>query len=164
MRQEWMDNNKLARPNQNDLLDKTKEELLHDLLHPEEIYMKPKKPEYEIVKESYEKSVPLLKSTYNEAARFNLEPNYVDFQMYNTEKNDKQKQAKKHLDYVKTFYDKFSDILIKNSPEYWKLLLFDLFRKILDCKLQSNEDLSHELNTLIPNEDQPIKYLVTFRN
>ena len=36
--------------------------------------------------------------------------------MYNTEKNDKQKMAKKHIDYVKTFYDKFGDILTKQSP------------------------------------------------
>lgn len=124
--------------------------------------MKPKKPEYEIVKEPYGKNNPLLKY-YNDAAKFNLEPNYVDFQMYCPEKNDKQKMAKKHIDYVKTFYDKFGEILIKQSPEYWKLLLFDLFRRILECKESSNEELSHQLNTLLPGEELAIKYLVTFR-
>ena len=83
--------------------------------------------------------------------------------MYCIEKNEKQKMAKKHIDYVKTFYEKFGDILAKLSPEYWKLLLFDLFRKILDHKEDSNDDLAHQLNTLMPNEEQAIKYLVTFR-
>ena len=59
--------------------------------------------------------------------------------MYNEETNEKQKQAKKHIDYVKTFHEKFGDILVKQSPEFWKLLLFDLFKKLLEHKEKTNE-------------------------
>lgn len=37
----------------------------------------------------------------------------------------------KHIDHVKTFYDKFGEILVKESPEFWKLLLFDILKKIV---------------------------------
>jgi hypothetical protein len=71
--------------NANDPLDSLKEEYLNSLLHPEEIYLHPRKPSYEITKEPYGKNHPLLK-TYQDAATFNLQPNIVDFQMYSEEK------------------------------------------------------------------------------
>lgn len=38
------------------------------------------------------------------------------------------------MDYVKTFYDKFGEILHEQSPDFWKLLLFDLLKKVLSGK------------------------------
>lgn len=91
-----------------------------------------------------------------------MKKNIVDFELYTEEKAKKQQLVRKHIDYVKTFHEKFGEILEKASPEFWKLLLFDLLKKLVEFKELSNEDLSHQLNTLIQDE-QAIKYLVTFR-
>lgn len=99
---------------------------------------------------------------YEDAAKYNLQKNVVDFQLYSEEKTNKQKEVRKHIDYVKTFHDKFGEILEKKSPEFWKLLLFDLLKKIVECKDMPDEELSHQLNTLV-QDDSAIKYLVTFR-
>lgn len=83
--------------------------------------------------------------------------------MYSEEKNQKQKEAKKHIDYVKTFYEKFGEILQEQSPEHWKLLLFDVLNRVLEFKGKDEEDLSNALNILLPNQDKAIRYLVNFR-
>lgn len=63
--------------------------------------------------------------------------------MYTEQKTKNEKMAKKHQDYVKTFYDKFGEALHEKSPEHWKLLLYDILNKILECKEKSNESLEH---------------------
>lgn len=41
-------------------------------------------------------------------------------------------------------------------------MLFDLLKKIVECKHMPDEELAHQLNTLV-QDDSAIKYLVTFR-
>ena len=38
-REKWLEEKKFMKTNEHDLLEKTKEEYLHDMLHPEEIYL-----------------------------------------------------------------------------------------------------------------------------
>jgi hypothetical protein len=45
---------------------------------------------------------------------------------------------KKHFDHVKTFHEKFGDIILKHSPEYWKILLFELLDKVEKSKGRPN--------------------------
>ena len=54
------------------------------------------------------------------------------------------------MDYINTFLEKFGDVLVKHSPEFWKLLMFDLLEKIEKSKNKPNEDLFNELNVVLP--------------
>lgn len=98
-----------------DLLSKVKEEYLDKLLHPENIYLRPKKAEYEVDPEPYGKNDPLLKE-YEPAAKFNLTPNIVNFKLYCELIREKKVELKAHVNYVNTFYEKFGSILVKKSP------------------------------------------------
>lgn len=72
-----------------------------------------------------------------------------------------QAELKGSTDYIKEFNEQFVPILEKNSPEYWKLLYFDILKLVSDAR-KTDADLQGELFAFIP-DDKAIKYLITFR-
>ena len=52
---------------------------------------------------------------------------------------------------------------MKTAPDFWKLLLFDILEKVLKHKQDSDQELAHQLNSLLPGQEKAIKYLITFR-
>ena len=121
-----------------------------------------KKEFYELSPEPYGKNHPLLKQ-YEDTASFNLEPNPINFKVYSHEKGNSEEEEKRHVDYIEIFQEKFGEALERVSPEYWRLLLHNILSTILKNKAKSDEVLSNELNTLLPEEENTVKYLITFR-
>jgi hypothetical protein len=63
--------------------------------------------------------------------------------------------------YAREFYDKFKDVLMGRSPEYWQQLLYDVLKQV--CNKRKNlTDLRITLLDLLQS-DEAVNYLVSFR-
>ena len=82
-----------------------------------------KKPEWYVEKERYGENDPLLKN-YVCAAKHNLLPNQVNFKLFHEIENVKSREKKLHANFVQDFYSEFGEILVQQSPEFWKTIMY----------------------------------------
>lgn len=121
-----------------------------------------KKPEWASEVERYGSKDPLLKN-YTCAAKYNLLPNQVNFKLFLEFEKVKERENKLHTNFVQDFHSEFGGILIQQSPEYWKMLMYELFERLHKNRGNTEDILTNELFALVPNE-KLVKYLVTFKD
>lgn len=121
-----------------------------------------KKPQWATEVQRYGANDPLLKN-YQCAAKHNLLPNQVNFKLFLEYDHVKDKQDKLHVNFVQDFFDQFGDILMKQSPEHWKFLMYSLFENLNNNKGNTDDNLASGLYNLVQDQ-QLVKYLVTFKN
>lgn len=53
--------------------------------------------------------------------------------------------------------------MVQQSPEFWKMLMYELFERLYKNRGNTEDILTNELFSLVPNE-KLVKYLVTFKD
>ena len=140
-REQWLDRIKYGSQDYDSKLEEFKEECLQKLLHPENKYVV-KHPEWYVEKQRYGEDDPLLKN-YNCAARHNLLPNQVNFKLFHEFHHQQAREQKLHANFVQDFYSEFGSILVQQSPEFWKTLMYELFERLYKSKEKADDVLAN---------------------
>ena len=112
----------------------------------------------------YGLQLPFL-DDYSDAFLHNKGANTVEFKFGYGENQELDKVKTifyENKNYVREFYDKFKDVLQKQSPEFWQYLLYDIL-KMLCNKAKSQKELQVYLYKELDQNTDAMNYLLTYR-